>query len=64
MNLYVKLALSVTGIFLGGLTQYYQVHYAVHPGMPVSWLPLVMAGLTPVAGYLIGLFQTAPGETK
>ena len=61
MNVYAKVAISVSGLFLGGVTQYYNIHYAVHPDVPVVWLPLVMAGLTPIAGYLIGLYQDPPG---
>ena len=62
MSTWVKVTLSILGVFLGGLT----TSYSADPNGP--WIGWVMAGLVPVASYLVGYSQlnptlTRPGET-
>lgn len=54
MTTWGKVTLSILGTFLGGVT----ASYTANPAAPArSWL---MAGLVPVAAYLVGYAQLNP----
>jgi hypothetical protein len=54
-----KVALSLAGTFLIGLTGYYELHRA-DPLDARFWIALVMAGLAPIGSYLLGYNQVNP----
>lgn len=60
MTTFQKMALSIAGVFLGGATSFYQVHLNDDPMTVRFWIGLVMAGLAPVGGYLLGFYQLNP----
>lgn len=53
-NDYVKLVMSVLGVFLVGVTTL----YSTTPN--ATWIALVMAGLSAVGPYLLGYWQVNP----
>lgn len=54
MNVYVKIALTISGIVLGSITTVYEAH-------PAAPLMAYIAGAgAPVGAYLVGLFQVSP----
>jgi hypothetical protein len=54
-----KVAFSLAGTFLAGLTGYYELHSA-DPMTARFWVALVMAGLAPIGSYLLGYNQVNP----
>ena len=60
----MKMILSLIAVFLGGVASYWQVHD--NPGVLVTtarfWVGMVMAGVVPLASYMIGLTSKAPWE--
>lgn len=64
MSTTTKIVLSCIGVFLGGITGYYEVHSG--PGIlvttPQFWLGVVMAGLAPLGAFFLGLVQRAPWD--
>lgn len=51
-----KWTVSGVGVFLFGFASYARGHSIV------DWWPALLAGLEPLGGYLLGLFQTKPGQ--
>ena len=66
LPMWLKLLLSGVGVFIGGAVSYYQVNSG--PGVllttPTFWIGFLMAGLAPLASYLLGLGQKAPWDQK
>jgi len=64
MGMTLKLILSCIGLFIGGITAYWQVHSG--PGDVVVtakfWIGFILAGLAPLGAYFVGLSQKAPWD--
>lgn len=64
MNPTTKMIFSLCGVFLGGVGSYWQLHD--NPGVLVTtvtfWIGMVMAGVIPLASYMLGLASKAPWD--
>lgn len=64
MSTTAKVILSCVGVFIGGITSYYEVHSA--PGDVVVsskfWIGMAMAGLAPLGSFFLGLLQKSPWD--
>ena len=61
----MKMILSLSGVFLGGVGSYWQLHG--NPGVLVTtaafWVGMVMAGVIPLGSYMLGLASKPPWES-
>jgi len=58
MNPYVNMAVVSAAIFVGAVAAYWNLH---ENALPIHWkLSILIAGLEPVAAYVIGRFQSTP----
>jgi hypothetical protein len=64
MSMTTKVVLSCLGVFIGGAVGYYQAQSADAAYVLGArfYLGIVMAGLSPLGAYFVGLAQRAPWD--